>query len=150
MKPMNQNKAVIEISQGSRSKYEIDKETGLLTLERELLLPYPANYGFIGGTLSDDGDNLDIFLISHYPINPLTMVRYAPVGYIDMYDQGVRDEKIVATLPGYHGDINLDEIVYFLTRYKTGVEVKTLGLNHVSANEAIGRARLKFLESLNE
>lgn len=146
----NHTKAIIEISKGSRSKYEIDKESGLLTLERELLLPYPANYGFIPDTLSDDGDALDIFVISHYPIDPLTVIRYAPVGYLDMYDQGVRDEKIIATLPGFDGKVKMDEITYFLQNYKPGVEIKTIGLNHVSAVEAIGRARLKYLEALNE
>lgn len=143
-------KAIIEISAGSRSKYEVDKETGLLTLTRELKIPYPANYGFIPNTLSEDGDALDVFVISHYPIDPLTVLRYRMVGMVDMLDQGVRDEKIIATLPNYSGEVDIAKIANFLLEYKEGTEVLGLGLNEVSAREALTRARLLFLESVKD
>lgn len=141
-------KAIIEISSGSRSKYEIDKESGLLTLERELELPYPANYGFVPNTLSADGDALDIFVISHYPIDPLTVIRYKLVGHIAMLDQGIEDDKLIATLPNYDQYVDVSAIVLFLQKYKKGTEIVSLSLNDVGAREALTRARLTFLESV--
>ncbi len=141
-------KAIIEISKDSKSKYEVDKESGLLSLDRELTLPYPANYGFVPRTLSADGDALDIFVVSHYPIDPLTVVRYKLVGMVDMLDQGVRDEKLVATLPGYDGEVDLREIAVFLSNYKEGTEIIGLHLTDAGAHDALTRARLTFLESV--
>lgn len=134
-------KALIEINQGSRSKYEIDKETGFLTLDRELLMPYPANYGFIPKTFSYDGDALDIFVVSHYPINPLTVVRYDVVGLVLMTDRGVIDNKILAKLPGYNGKIPIDEIEFFLTKYKTGVDIMDIIISPEEAELEIELAR---------
>ena len=141
-------KAIIEISAGSRSKYEIDKETGLLTLERELTIPYPANYGFIPNTLSADGDALDVFVVSNYPIDPLTVLRYKLVGHIAMLDQGVEDDKLIAILPNYTGSVDISAIALFLQTYKEGTEILSLSLNDVGARETLTRARLTFLESV--
>lgn len=89
---------LIEISQGSRSKYEIDKETGLLRLDRVIYSSfiYPVNYGFIPQTLGQDGDPLDILVICSQAIQPLCLVEATVIGNMQMIDQGERDDKIIA------------------------------------------------------
>lgn len=81
---------VIEISKGSKNKYELDKETGLLILDRILHTSthYPANYGFIPRTYGDDGDPLDVLLLCSEPVQPMTLVRAYPIGVISMLDNG--------------------------------------------------------------
>lgn len=93
---------VIEISKGSKAKYEIDKVTGILRLDRFLYTStvYPANYGFIPRTLAEDGDALDALLISAEPIIPMTLVSCKPIGMIKMFDGGVADEKIICVATG--------------------------------------------------
>lgn len=89
---------VIEISKGSKIKYEIDKETGLLKVDRVLYTStiYPANYGFIPRTYADDLDPLDILVLCSEPIVPMTLVRCFPIGVIRMLDSGHLDEKIIS------------------------------------------------------
>ena len=89
---------VIEIPKGYKQKYELDKETGLLILDRILYTSthYPANYGLIPRTLSDDGDPLDVLVLCSESLEPLSMVRCYPVGVITMLDNGASDEKIIA------------------------------------------------------
>ncbi|MCL2579367.1 MAG: inorganic diphosphatase [Oscillospiraceae bacterium] len=89
--------AVIEIEKGSKKKYELDKQTGLLIMDRILYTSthYPANYGFIPRTLSEDGDPLDVLVLCSEPIDPLVMVRCYPIGVITMIDGGLNDEKII-------------------------------------------------------
>ena len=90
--------AVIEIEKGSKNKYELDKETGALRLDRILYTSthYPANYGFIPRTYADDGDPLDVLVLCSESIRPLSLVRVYPVGYITMRDGGAMDEKVLA------------------------------------------------------
>jgi inorganic pyrophosphatase len=90
--------AVIEIPKGSRTKYELDKNTGLMRLDRILYTSthYPANYGFIPRTYGDDGDPLDALVVCSEQIDPLVLVRCYPVGVITMKDGGKNDEKIIA------------------------------------------------------
>lgn len=90
--------AVIEIEKGSKVKYELDKETGMLILDRVLYTSthYPASYGFIPRTYADDGDPLDVLVLCTEPILPLTLVRAYPIGVISMIDNGAFDEKIIA------------------------------------------------------
>src|SRR6187549_1610232 len=89
---------LIEISQGSRAKYEIDKATGLLKLDRVIYssFHYPVNYGFIPQTLGDDGDPLDILVICSEPIQTLCLVEANVIGNMQMIDQGQQDDKIIA------------------------------------------------------
>ncbi len=91
-------RAIIEIPKGSKTKYEVDKETGLLRLDRILYTSthYPANYGFIPRTLSQDGDHLDVLVLCTEPLVPLCSVEVYPIGVLIMIDQGKRDEKIIA------------------------------------------------------
>jgi len=90
--------ALIEISQGSRTKYEIDKETGLLILDRVIYssFHYPVNYGFIPQTLGWDGDPLDILVLCSQSIQPLCLVEANVVGNMQMIDSGEYDDKIIA------------------------------------------------------
>lgn len=90
--------AVIEITKGSKKKYELDKETGMLLLDRVLSTStvYPANYGFIPRTYGDDNDPLDVLVLCTEEIAPLTLVRCYPIGVINMVDGGENDEKIIA------------------------------------------------------
>ena len=124
--------SVIEIEKGSKNKYELDKETGFLILDRILYTSthYPANYGFIPRTYADDGDPLDVLLLCSEPVVPLTMVRSFPIGVISMVDSGKRDEKIIALPfgdPTYkdYTDIEqlpshiFDEMRHFFTVYKS-------------------------------
>jgi inorganic pyrophosphatase len=90
--------AVIEIPRGSRLKYEVDKPTGLLRLDRVLYsaVHYPTNYGFIPRTHADDGDPLDILVLMQEPVEPLTIVRARPIGGLRMTDDKGGDDKIIA------------------------------------------------------
>ena len=90
--------AVIEIPRGSHLKYEVDKPTGLLRLDRVLYsaVHYPANYGFIPRTHADDGDPLDILVLMQEPVEPLTIVRARAIGGLHMTDDKGGDDKIVA------------------------------------------------------
>src|SRR5215467_9458333 len=90
--------AVIEIPKGSKNKYELDKETGFLRLDRVLFsaVHYPANYGFIPRTFCDDGDPLDALVLGQEPLHPLTIVEARAIGVMRMRDEKGLDDKIVA------------------------------------------------------
>src|ERR1041385_1147949 len=107
--------AVIEIPRGSHMKYEVDKPTGLLRLDRVLYSAvfYPANYGFIPRTHSDDGDPLDILGLMQEPVAPLTIVRARALGGLRMVDDKGGDDKIVAVCiddPAYEQYKSLDQL----------------------------------------
>ena len=89
---------VIEIPKGSKNKYELDKETGLLRLDRVLYsaVYYPADYGFIPRTYCDDGDPLDVLVLAQEPVYPLTIVEARAIGVMRMRDEKGSDDKIVA------------------------------------------------------
>lgn len=120
--------AVIEIPQGSRSKYEVDKETGLLRLDRVIYssFHYPVNYGFIPQTLGQDGDPLDILVLCSQPIQPLCLVNATVIGNMQMIDQGTQDDKIIAVAskdPSVNHIKNMDELPqHFLAELKNYFE----------------------------
>jgi inorganic pyrophosphatase len=100
--------AVIEIPMGSSVKYELDKETGLLRLDRILYsaVYYPANYGFIPQTLAEDEDPLDVLVLCQEPVAPLTLVEARAIGLMTMIDSGKKDHKVLAVAvndPEYNG-----------------------------------------------
>src|SRR5436305_13478458 len=97
--------AIIEISQGSRCKYEIDKDTGLLKLDRVIYSSfyYPVTYGFIPHTYGDDKDPLDILVITSLPVQPLTLMEAKDIGVMQMVDGGDADDKIIAVADHDHG-----------------------------------------------
>ena len=139
---------VVEIPKGSKKKYELDKETGLIILDRILYTSthYPANYGFIPRTYGDDLDPLDALVLCSEALEPLTLVRCYPIGVISMIDGGRNDEKIIAipfsdpTYNSYHDISELphhifDEMSHFFQVYKA-LEGKETAVNEVSGREA--------------
>lgn len=90
--------AIVEIPQGSRIKYELDKSSGIIKMDRLLSssFEYPLNYGFIPRTLGVDGDPLDILVLTHSPLVPLCIVKSKVIGIMRMIDRGIADDKIVA------------------------------------------------------
>lgn len=141
---------VIEIPKGSRKKYELDKETGYIILDRVLYTSthYPANYGFIPRTYGDDNDPLDVLLICAEDLEPLTLVRAYPIGIIAMVDNGSRDEKIIAipySDPNYNMYKSIDELPkhlfdemrHFFAVYKNLEEKETAVEEVANADEAI-------------
>lgn len=135
---------VVEISKGSKQKYELDKATGLLILDRILYTSthYPANYGFIPRTLADDGDPLDVLVLCSESLEPLSLVRCYPIGVITMLDNGAYDEKIIAipfndpTYNAYRSIRELpkhifDEMQHFFSVYKQ-LENKETAVNEVA------------------
>jgi len=154
--------ACIEVSKGSRKKYELDKQTGLLFFDRLLQTAtrYPTNYGFIPRTLSEDGDPLDVLVICS-EIVPFVLVRCRPIGVIKMLDNGKFDEKIIAVPCGdsryNYEDINdlppfiSEEIEHFLSVYKAldkmPTEVKPIQCKDdakMIIQESIDRYRKQF------
>ncbi len=103
--------ALIEIPKGSKVKYELDKGTGLVRVDRILYssVVYPANYGFIPQTLGDDDDPLDVLILMQEPVQPLSIVRARPIGMMTMLDQGQSDEKIIG--------VHLDDPEYRVYRH---------------------------------
>jgi len=123
--------AVVEIPKGSKVKYELDKHTGFLRMDRVLYSSvfYPANYGFIPQTLGDDHDPLDVLVLMQEPVIPLSILNAKPIGMMHMLDQGESDEKIIAVAcddPEYrdYSHINelpphrLEELSTFFADYK--------------------------------
>lgn len=152
--------ACIEISKGSKMKYELDKETGRLILDRVLYTSthYPQNYGFIPHTYSGDGDPLDVLVMCQEPIVPLCLVKCYPIGVIKMIDTNMSDEKIISICAddpslNCYQDINdlpqhiLDEICHFFKVYKQleGKEtsIQTI-LGRSEAEELINKAINNF------
>ena len=141
---------VIEISEGSKTKYELDKETGALILDRVLYTStiYPANYGFIPRTFADDSDPLDILVLCSERIQPMAIVRCYPIGAIIMTDGASTDEKIISLPfndPRYNGfnDISelpqhvFEEMTHFFTVYKRLEHKATAVSEVVGRDEAL-------------
>ncbi len=154
--------AVIEIPKGSHVKYELDKETGRLRLDRVLYTAtyYPDNYGFIPLTYGDDFDPLDVLVLCSEEIYPLTLVQCYPVGVINMVDNGRNDEKIIAipfSDPSYHDVKSIHDLPphifkqmeHFFTVYKQ-LEGKETAVETVKdrefALEVIAEALARYKE----
>ena len=127
----NEFMSVIEIPAGSKKKYELDKDTGLLKLDRVLHTSthYPWNYGFIPRTYADDSDPLDVLVLCTETLDPMIMVKCYPIGVVRMMDEDECDDKIIA-IPcfdptwNFYTDIDQlpphisNEIVHFFEVYK--------------------------------
>ncbi len=154
--------ACIEIECGSKNKYELDKETGLIILDRVLYTSthYPMNYGFIPRTLSGDGDPLDVFVLCSQPIEKMSLVRCYPIGVVFMTDKEETDEKIIAIPfgdPQYncYEDISelpqhiVDELRHFLSVYKE-LEHKMVRVLEVGSNKVAKKTILENIENYNK
>lgn len=142
--------AVIEISKGSKNKYELDKQSGLLILDRILYTSthYPANYGFIPKTFCEDLDPVDVLVLCSEAIKPMAICRCYPIGMVSMTDDGFIDNKIIAipfNEPTWNCYKNveelprhiMDEICHFFTVYKELEGKHTAGMKIVDKAAAI-------------
>lgn len=124
--------AIIEVPKGSKNKYELDKDTGMIRVDRVLFssVHYPANYGFIPKTYCDDKDPLDVLVLGQEPVYPMSIMIAKPIGLMRMSDQGEQDDKIIAVHahdPEYnhYSSINelpphrMAEVKNFFEDYKT-------------------------------
>ncbi|MCI7085033.1 inorganic diphosphatase [bacterium] len=154
--------AYIEIPKGSKTKYELDKESGMLILDRVLYTSthYPANYGFIPRTYADDLDPLDVLVLSSEVMYPSTLVRCYPIGVINMIDNKRNDEKIIAIPygdPMYNEfkDISqlpahiFNEMTHFFKVYKT-LENKQTAVNEVQDAEVAKNIIAKAISDYRE
>ena len=156
---------VVEISKGGKNKYELDKETGMLRLDRVLYTAthYPANYGFIPKTYADDNDPLDVLVLCQEDIIPLTLVECYPIGVLIMIDGNERDEKIIAVAKkdpflNVYNDISelpahiSSEIKHFFEVYKQ-LENKTTEveefLGRTEAEAIIEKSIMNYKEKFN-
>ncbi len=152
----------IEIQKGSKSKYELDKPTGVLRLDRVLYTStvYPASYGFIPRTLADDGDPLDVLVLCSEPILPATLVQCYPIGVINMIDDGKMDEKIIA-IPfreptyNFYTDIAqlphhiFEEMMHFFEVYKM-LEHKKTSVKEIMGRDSAVRIVQKSIDLYNK
>ncbi len=151
--------AYIEIGKGMKNKYELDKETGRLILDRVLYTAthYPTNYGFIPHTLSEDHDPLDVLVLCSEQIMPGSLVRCYPIGVMRMIDQKEMDEKVIAIPfgdPMYntYKDISelpthiADEIQHFFMHYKS-LEHKEVTVDCVLGAEEAKKSIVQALEA---
>ncbi len=150
--------SIIEIPMGTKNKYEVNKETGRITLDRVLYsaLTYPGEYGFIENTLSEDKDPLDILVISSYPTFPGCVVNARVLGYLSVIDNNEHDEKVIAVVdkdPRFDEINELEdltphqkaEIKDFFQNYKTLQNIKVEIKNFHNKEEA-----LKLIEKCKE
>lgn len=154
--------AVIEISKGGRNKYELDKDTGMLKLDRVLYTAthYPANYGFIPRTYADDGDPLDVLVLCQEKIVSLAIVEVYPIGVLKMIDGYQFDEKIIA-IPKNDPFLNCyqniedvpehlaSEIKHFFEVYKQ-LEGKQTMVDKIEGREEAEKIIQKCIEKYNE
>ncbi len=150
--------AIIEIPKNSRAKYELDKDSGLLMLDRVLFssVYYPANYGFIPQTYCDDNDPLDILVLSQIEMQPLCLVRAKIIGVMRMLDQGEADDKLIAVCANDKSVAHINDITempehfqaevrHFFEEYKRleGKEVKIAEFQSAALAKEIFKAAVK-------
>lgn len=153
--------SVVEITKGSKKKYELDKKSGLLILDRILYTSthYPANYGFIPKTLADDGDPLDVLILCNEAIDPMVLVQCYPIGVINMIDNQSRDEKIIAIPfedPNYNSYRSIEalpqhifnEMQHFFSVYKQ-LEGMTTAVSEVLGHKAAAETIRECINNYN-
>ena len=153
---------IIEIPKFSKNKYEIDKETGIIALDRVMhtAQDYPFDYGFVPQTLFDDGDALDVVLLTTYPLAPGILVKARPVAIMEMTDGGDRDDKIVAVPvddPRFNDVVDLKdlnphfvkEMAHFFETYKK-IQNKEVSVGAWHGKEEAGKAFEKSVTMYKE
>lgn len=154
--------AIIEIPQKSRAKYELDKESGLLLMDRVLYSStyYPANYGFVPQTYCDDKDPLDILVLSQIDVVPLCIVPAKVIGVMRMFDEGEADDKLIAVAAddmsvGHYNDISelpnhlIKEMRHFFEEYKR-LENKTVNVEEFQDAETAKLILKQAIEDYNQ
>ena len=156
---------VIEIPQGSSIKYEVDKESGAVFVDRFLFtaMYYPFNYGFIPNTLAEDGDPTDVLVISSQPVVPGSVIRSRPIGMLEMEDEEGIDTKIIAVpvskLDRSFDNINdvndlpeatLEKIKHFFEHYKELEKGKWVKVKEFKSAETAKEAIKQDLERVNK
>lgn len=154
--------AIIEIPKGSKAKYEIDKDSGLLKLDRVLYssVVYPANYGFIPQSYCDDKDPLDILVLSSVDVYPMTIIEAKVIGVMHMIDGGEQDDKIIAVAKNdmsinHINDLSelpphtMKEIVRFFKDYKT-LEEKQVQIEKISGREVAEKVVMDSIDLYNK
>jgi len=149
---------IVEINKGSKNKYEIDKETGLIALDRvaHTAQDFPFDYGFVPQTLWDDGDALDVIILTTHPLHPGILVRVRPVALMHMIDSGDSDDKLVAVPvddPRWDAtkdirDINphtLKEMEHFYSTYKK-IQEKEVSVTGFAGREEAEKAIMRSVE----
>ncbi len=164
-KTPRQFNVIIEIPKDSMNKYEVDKETGMLTLARVLYsaVHYPGNYGFIPQTMWYDGDPLDVLVLGTTSIHPLTIVESRPIGVLKIVDNCEEDDKIIAVPvndPRFENmkdiknlaGLRIREIEHFFTIYKElqGGQVQVLEIRGKKDAEAVINQSIRLFESQGE
>ena len=152
----------IEIEQGGKNKYELDKETSLIILDRVLFTAtyYPMNYGFIPRTYSPDDDPLDVFVLCSQPIEKMSLVRCYPIGVIKMIDGNALDQKVIAIPFGdpqnnQYTDVSqlpehiIDELIHFLKVYKE-LENKKVSIEKFSGREVAIKTVQECIDAFEE
>ena len=118
--------AIVEMPRSSYLKFEVNKTSGRLRLDRELAINVPYNYGYVDGTIAEDGDAVDVFIVGLGAVPPLTEIEIEPVGLLFCLDNGVIDDKLVARVkgaPAFNVSYHIDQIREYLETYKPGFEV---------------------------
>ncbi len=157
--PVHSFQCVIEIPRGSKNKYELDKETGLLRLDRVLYsaVHYPANYGFVPQTWCDDQDPLDVLVLCQESVVPLCIVRARPIGTIAMRDEKGQDDKLIAVAaddPEYETIMDVTDLAphvarqlkQFLLDYKT-LEDKEVDVDNLRPVDDARKVLLAAIEA---
>ncbi len=156
---------VVEIPQGSSIKYEVDKESGAVFVDRFLFtaMYYPFNYGFIPNTLAEDGDPTDVLVISSQPVAPGSVIRSRPIGMLEMEDEEGIDTKIIAVpvskLDRTFDNVNdvndlpeatLEKIKHFFEHYKELEKGKWVKVKEFKSAEVAKEAIKQDLERFNK
>ena len=164
--PPDEINVLVEIPQGGVPvKYELDKQSGALFVNRFLhtAMYYPANYGFVPNTLSEDGDPIDVMALSQVPVAPAAVIRCRPVGALLMEDEHGIDEKILAVPvdelnPYFDGIVNytdlpkimLDQIDHFFRHYKDLEKGKWVKVSGWVDREEAGKLIMASIERLRK
>lgn len=160
--PPQEINVIIEVPQGSEPvKYELDKDSGLLFVDRFLTtaMQYPCNYGFIPHTLSGDGDPCDVLVVCLHPVAPGAVIKARPIGVLLMEDESGQDEKILAVptekLEPYYKDVKahtdlpqilLDRIAHFFAHYKDLEKGKWVKVKGFEGAEIAGKLIVEAIE----
>jgi inorganic pyrophosphatase len=131
----------IEIPRDSDVKYEMNKETGVIEVDRILKVKYPFNYGFVPHTLWDDGDPLDVILLGNFVLHPGVELDAKIIGMVEMFDNEESDYKLICAFGKEKLSDYEDTIVGFLKTYKHGTFIRKITTNHKDIQTALNEAR---------